>query len=240
MSHQPNFNRLPRLYRWMELVSFGPWLWWCRCAFLGDLLTCRRAVVLGDGDRRFTARLLKANPAVQIDAIDASPAMLQSLVRRAGPHAGRIRTQVADARGWRPEGRPAKSPENLPYDLVVTHFFLDCLTTEEVCSLAATLRAAVSPSARWVVSEFALPEGWFGRLVAGPLVWGLYCAFGWLTGLEVRRLPDHATALRQAGFSLETRRAWLGGLLISELWSANRSNSAPGHHQPRLNSHLKC
>jgi hypothetical protein len=80
---------------------------------------------------------------------------------------------VADARGWRPEGRPAKSPENLPYDLVVTHFSLDCLTTEEVRSLAATLRAAVSPSARWVVSEFALPEGWFGRLVAGPLVWGL-------------------------------------------------------------------
>jgi hypothetical protein len=114
MSHQPNFNRLPRLYRWMELVSFGPWLRWCRCAFLGDLLTCRRAVVLGDGDRRFTAWLLKANPAVQIDAIDASSAMLQSLVRRAGPHAGRIRTQVADARGWRPEGRPAKSPENLP------------------------------------------------------------------------------------------------------------------------------
>jgi hypothetical protein len=30
-------------------------------------------------------------------------------------------------------------------------------------------------------------------------------------------LPDHATALRQAGFSLEMRRAWLGGFLISEL-----------------------
>ena len=95
-------------------------------------------------------------------------------------------------------------------------------------SLAAKLRCAVSSSAYWVVSEFAVPEGWFGRLVAAPMILGLYCAFGWLTGLEVRRLPDHDRALRQSGFTLEKRRTWLGGLLISQLWSARFSAQAPG------------
>jgi SAM-dependent methyltransferase len=225
-SGAPNFDRLAGIYGLMERASFGPWLGRCRCAFLDDLAACRRALVLGDGDGRFTARLLEANAVVQIDAIDASPAMLRALLRRAGPHAGRVHAEVADARLWQPETAQSEAGrgQNPPYDLVVTHFFLDCLTTAEAHSLAAALRPALAPSARWVVSEFAVPEGWFGLLVARPVVWGLYCAFGWLTGLKVRRLPDHAGALGACGFTLEMRRSWLWGLLISEVWRANRSD----------------
>ena len=64
-----------------------------------------------------------------------------------------------------------------------------------------------------------MPEGCFGRLVARPIVGALYWAFGWLTGLTVRTLPDHAAALRRSGFALVQRRLWLHGLLVSELWS---------------------
>jgi hypothetical protein len=157
--------------------------------------------------------------------------MLKALIRRAGQNRSRVRAQMADARYWLPKSQPDQSLEDPSYDLVVTHFFLDCLTTEEVMTLAAELHRAVSSSAYWVVSEFAVPEGWFGRLVAAPMILGLYCTFGLLTGLEVRRLPDHDRALRQAGYTLEKRRAWLGGLLISQLWSARFSAQAPG--QPK-------
>jgi hypothetical protein len=72
-----------------------------------------------------------------------------------------------------------------------------------------------------VVSDFAVPPGWLGRFIARPLVASLYFSFGLLTGLEVRTLPDHASALGHAGFILLERRTRLGGLLIAELWSAN-------------------
>ncbi|MGB6690219.1 MAG: class I SAM-dependent methyltransferase [Terracidiphilus sp.] len=196
----------------MEWASFGPWLQWCRCGWLDRLTGCRRALVMGDGDGRFTARLLRANPFVTVDAVDASSTMLKALVRRAGPHTARLQTRVVDARLWQPSG-PS-------YDLVVTHFFLDCLITEEVRSLAETVRSAVEDGALWAVSEFGIPPNRFGRLVARPLVAALYRAFGWLTGLRIRRLPDHASALRNAGFRLTKRRTWLAGLLTSELWSA--------------------
>lgn len=226
MSQLPDFNRLARLYRWMEYFSFGPWLMRCRCAFLQPMLTARRALIMGDGDGRFTARLLGANSSVRVDVIDASSAMLQALVLRAIPHTDRLNTHLADARVWKPDDPHAHSFENQPFDLVVTHFFLDCLTTEEIAALASTLRPAIAPSAQWVVSEFAISEGWYGRWVARPLIWGLYRAFGWLTGLELRRLPEHHAGLRLAGFSLQRQRAWLGGLLVSELWSASRADSA--------------
>jgi hypothetical protein len=210
-----NFNGLAALYRWMEYATFGPWLMQCRCAFLSKLVSKQHALVLGDGDGRFTSRLLRANETLRIKAVDASAAMLHSLIRRAGANADRVSAHCTDARCWQ--------SGSLPYDLIVTHFFLDCLTTSEVRNLADALRGSVAPAALWLISEFAVPENWFGRWIARPIVAMLYRVFGVLTGLAVRRLPDYATALRKAGFALAQRRTWLGGLLVSELWLLTNS-----------------
>jgi Methyltransferase domain len=207
----PDFNRLSGAYRWMEWLSFGPLLDRCRCSFLDEMKTVSRALALGDGDGRFTAKLLRVNPEVRVNAVDASPAMLQALMRRAGADRGRVRAIEADIRDWKPESADS-------YDLVVSLFFLDCLTTEEVEALARSVKLSLTEPARWVVSDFAVPESWAGR-VAGRLVVGfLYRAFGVLTGLRVGRLPDHAAALKRAGFVLERREEMLFGLLFSEVW----------------------
>jgi ubiquinone/menaquinone biosynthesis C-methylase UbiE len=197
----------------MEWLSFGPSLWRCRRAFLSDLMLSRRALILGDGDGRFTARLLKENSSVHADAVDASSAMLSQLIRRCGSNADRVQPNLADARAFI---LPSRN-----YDLIVTHFFLDCLTSNEVASLATRLRAHVRPGAAWLVSEFAIPQSWFGRVFARPLVAILYLAFGILTGLKVRHLPNHRKAFAQAGFTLRKHRRWLCGLLVSELWIAS-------------------
>src|SRR5665213_1652970 len=175
-TNRPDFDGLAWVYRWMEWLSFGPWLGWCRNAFLREMGTARRALIIGDGDGRFTARLLKTNLEVRIDAVDMSPAMLQALLRRVGKNADRVREHCADVRVWEPaQGGDGQKPL---YDLVATHFFLDCLSTEEVRELALKLRPFVAAEARWVVSEFAIPQGWFGRLIALPLITALYGAFG--------------------------------------------------------------
>ena len=170
-------------------------------------------LVLGDGDGRFTARLLRENSSVQVEALDTSLAMLNALLRRAGENASRVRARVADARDMFPMADRGRG-----YDLVVTHFFLDCLTTAEVETLAARVGPLLADDATWVVAEFAIPAGWFGRLVAAPVVGFLYRAFGWMTGLRIRKLPDYASALERAGFRLVRRRRWLWGLLVSESW----------------------
>jgi ubiquinone/menaquinone biosynthesis C-methylase UbiE len=209
----PDFDCIARIYRWMEWFSFGPWLSRCRRTYLTRMAARESALVLGDGDGRFTAALLAANARIEIDAVDASGTMLQALARRARPHGDRVRTYMADARRWGPRGRR--------YDLVVTHFFLDCLSTDEIRELAAAVRPNLSRGAMWVVSEFAIPESRLGRLLWRPLVCGLYLAFGLLTGLSVRRLPDHRSALLDSGFTLTETRSLLRGLLVSELWIAS-------------------
>lgn len=212
----PNFNRLAHLYRWMEIFTFGPWLQRCRCAWLGRFAQSRRALVLGDGDGRFTAQLLRANPIVCVDAVDASESMLEALLQRAHPHSERVTAHRADIRRF----TPSHGDRGPAYDLIVTHFFLDCLTEDEVQSLAVRVRHAAADGALWAVSEFAVPANRFGRFIARPIVGALYLAFGWLTGLRVRRLPHYAQALSRAGFALSARRSSLAGLLVAELWQA--------------------
>lgn len=208
----PHFDHLARAYRWMEWLSFGPWLWWCRAAFLSQMARSRRALTFGDGDGRFTARLLAANPQIHVEAVDASPGMLARLKQNAGSHAQRVHTVVADARSWKPDAGES-------FDLVYTHFFLDCLTDEEAGQLARQVSAVLTPDGAWIVSEFAIPRGGLGRILGRPLVAFLYRAFGLLTGLAVRRLPDHRAALTAAGLKQEARREWLLGVLVSELWT---------------------
>ncbi|MGC2504632.1 MAG: class I SAM-dependent methyltransferase, partial [Silvibacterium sp.] len=115
------FDRIARPYRWLEYLSFGPMLERVRFSRIPQLAGTRRALVLGDGDGRFLARLLASNPSLQAEVVDQSPAMLRLLEHRAtAAGAGhRVHIHQSDARAFQPTG---------PYDLVITHFFLDCFT----------------------------------------------------------------------------------------------------------------
>jgi SAM-dependent methyltransferase len=206
----PNFDLVASAYRWMEYLSLGNLLERTRFRPLeaGSLDDSRSALVLGDGDGRFTARLLRRNPGVRVTAVDASAGMLRLLRRRCAPFADRLSVRRCDARAFLPESR---------LDLVVTHFFLDCLGDREVHELVERVAPSLEPGARWVVSEFAVPEGWL-KWPAGAFVRGLYLAFRLLTGLTVSRLPDYASALEASGFRRSETGKLLGGVLVSEVW----------------------
>lgn len=210
MNQAANFDKLARVYRWMEYLSLGPLLMRCRKQFLPQMLLARHALILGDGDGRFTASLLRANPSIRVDAVDASPAMLRALLRASAENASRVKTHCADLRNWQ--------PQNASYDLVVTHFLLDCFSTEEVTQVITRLLPLLQSGSIWIVSDFALPQRGLQRALANLLIGFLYRVFGLLTGLQIRQLPDYATPLKASGFQLTMAQTRLFGILRSELW----------------------
>jgi SAM-dependent methyltransferase len=223
---KPNFDFIARPYRWLEYLTFGRALERCRLYFLPHLATRTRALVLGDGDGRFLSRLLTANPLLTVDAVDTSAAMLTLLTRRCEASASRIITHQADALesvqkivcSNMHDGQPA-------CDLVVTHFFLDCLTQSEVDSLAAAIAPHLAPDALWLLSDFRIPSGPM-HLPARILVRALYLAFRIVTGIRADQLPDHAASLTRAGCTRIACQEFLLGLLTTELWSI-QANSQP-------------
>jgi SAM-dependent methyltransferase len=220
-----NFNPVARPYRWMEYLTFGHSLERCRTYFLPQLADHHSALVLGDGDGRFLARLLAANLSLYADVVDTSPAMLQLLTCRAhaaSPGASaRLRTHQVSALNFEPDRVP-----DTKYDLIVTHFFLDCLAQSEVDALAQRVVRHTAPNAVWLISDFRIPAGamhWPAR----ALVRALYLSFRILTGLRTSTLPDHAAALTAAGFTLAAQHHFLAGLLTSEIWEYTPAMQLP-------------
>ncbi len=218
----PNFDPLAKIYCWMEYLSFGPMLERCRFRFLRECAGARHALILGDGDGRFTAQLLRVNPYIRIDAIDASAGMLAELRRRARQKIKdsdqRLRTIHADLRSFA-ASRIAYDLDR--YDLVVSHFFLDCLMQEEVEALVRQTIVNLTPNACWLISEFSIPEHGWRRVPASALIRSLYFAFDKMTHLHVRKIPDYAKALTTHGFHARTQARSMGGLLAAEIWDRN-------------------
>lgn len=218
MSNPANFDRIARPYRALEYLTVGRKLEQTRLHFLPQIGTARNALVLGDGDGRFLASFLAANPTVKATAVDGSAAMLELLRRRCSRYASRLETVQADALAFSPA-------TGLPYDLVVSHFFLDCFTEEQLDQLIARITPVLRPGSRWLISDFRIPPGRV-HLPAYVFVRSLYLAFRVLTGLHVTRLPDHAGCLSAAGFQCIGRQMFLSGILTTELWELK---SPSGH-----------
>jgi len=186
-----NADHLAPFYEFLEHISFGRSL-----------------------DGRFLVSLLSANPAVEVDYLDLSQKMAdlaESRVARLDRQSRkRVRFFVADIRqfGPRPDG----------YDLIATHFFLDCFSDAQLSAIVPRIAAWTTPSVLWLLSEFREARESHRRLWTHSIIRSLYAAFRLTTGLQVQHLPDYSAAIARAGFSLRDQQISLAGLLSSSLW----------------------
>jgi len=202
-----NCDRIAAFYRWLEYAVFGRALERRRAAFLAEVAGARRVLALGDGDGRALAALVAAAPSARVDYVDSSAKMLELARARAGTD--RVHYRQADARALQFNETLGESG----YDLIVTHFFLDCFDDAELRALVEKTARAAAPAAYWVVSEFR-PATVYARL----LIAVMYAFFRRATGLKTRRLADHHPHFLHHGFRLErVERTW-SGMLASELW----------------------
>ena len=209
MSTQPNFNRVARIYRWAEYLTLGPILQRTRTHFLPQLTGCRKALLFGDGDGRFLTRLLRQNRDIHATAVDVSTTMLHLLRERCAGAGSRLQTLQTSA---------LEAPIAPGTDLIVTHFFLDCLTQTEVDTLAQKVSKNTDPGTLWLVSDFQIPPHAFIGSVAKLYIRSLYLAFRILTGLRVKSLPNPQAALGQAHFACIAHHKTLFGLIYTEIW----------------------
>jgi ubiquinone/menaquinone biosynthesis C-methylase UbiE len=211
---QMDCDGIAPFYETLERLAFGGVLERSRFAFLDEVRTAERAILCGDGDGRFLAALLEVNPRVQVDFVDLSERMVELARRRVakvGADFGeRVRFFAKDIREF--------SPRKGGYDLIATHFVLDCFGQAEIREVVAVLAGCAAPGAQWLVSEFCEAETAMRALWTRAVIRGLYAAFRWSTGLQVTRLPNFAAAMAEEGFLLSREVKRAAGLLQSSLW----------------------
>jgi SAM-dependent methyltransferase len=212
MTPLPDFNRLAAAYRALEFAAFGRSLERARFACLDALAGSTSILVLGEGDGRCLARLVRLAPGARVHCVDASAAMLAAARARLGALAAspRLRFTQADVR------TVAFTPGE--YDAVVTLFFLDCFPAPELAQLVPRVADALRPGGWWLYADFAEPRGRLARWRARVWLAVLYAFFRWQTGLRVRRLPPAEMLLERSGLVPRRWREFQGGLLHTVLF----------------------
>ena len=230
-SHSPtnganmSFDLLAPHYRWMEAVLAGSKLQRCRTAFIDEVQDARHALIVGEGNGRFLSALLRANPSVRVLCVDGSARMLERARQRLGHQELGIRDVTfvqADMTNW--------SPPCAGFDLIVTHFFLDCFRPEQLDAIVARITRTAAPHARWLIADFCEPACGLARWRARFMLALMYWFFRVTTGLPARRLTPPDLFLERHGFHLQTRRHAEWGFLHTDIWLYNRTvEVAPDH-----------
>jgi ubiquinone/menaquinone biosynthesis C-methylase UbiE len=205
------FDRLGRVYAWMERCFAGPFMQRCRTAHLQALRGASPILMLGEGPGRFLQTTLKAHPDAQILCVDGSASMLDQARNVAAQlHAtSRVTFEQHDLLHWTP------SPES--FAALTTHFFLDCFTESQLQELIPRLAGSLKTGGLWIVSDFHIPRGVM-QFPARVLLGMLYAFFRRTTGIAANRLVDPEPYLRKSGLVPESSKPILGGILVSALW----------------------
>ena len=203
-----NFDRVAASYRWLEKIVFGNQLQQARLAFVREIGRPRRVLIVGEGDGRFLAELLRVNPGVQVDCIESSARMIE-MARRA-VRGTEVRFILADV-------RTVPLRDNC-YDLIVTHFLLDCFSEKTLAPLLRQLAEAATAEARWLIADFCYPPRGCQRLRAQLLIAVMYFFFRAATGIEASRLIDYRPFLRARGFECTQEMVLPNEMIRSELW----------------------
>jgi ubiquinone/menaquinone biosynthesis C-methylase UbiE len=209
-----SFDAVAPWYRTLEWIAFGDALQRCRVACLGEITAPRRALVVGEGNGRFLCELLRLHPGVEVDCVDASQRMLDLARKRVDRELPgqmeRIRFFHQDIMSW-------AAPEN-QYDLVVTHFFLDCFSEPALTGIVKKLARAATDDASWLLADFHVPPNGKARLRARGWLAAMYLFFRVIARIEASELIDPTPSVRAEGLALARQYLFRNGILKSEMW----------------------
>ena len=207
-----NFDRVAPYYRWLEVLVFGRQLQTARIAFVRQIASPQRVLIVGEGDGRFLAEFVRAHPGVAVDCVETSARMIGLAQARLGQDQVRfIREDV------RSVTLPAAH-----YDLIVTHFVLDCFSAPALGEVVARLAHAATPEANWLLADFAQPAAGWKRWHARFWLWLMYGFFRLTSRIETGRLIDPSSFLCEAGFTRRSERPFRFGMIKSDWWSRRR------------------
>ena len=199
-AHQAaNYSLLASSYSFWEYLLLGRQLQRCSQTNIGEFASASKALLLGDGNGRFSTHLLTQFPEIQITSIDSSSSML----KQAKKWRGNARTKEDRIHNIQ-QNILECSVNHASFDVVVAQFFFDGFEQAQLELIAEKISGGLKPNGKLLVSEFHIPtDTRIGNWRARVTLRLLYSIFGLLTGLKPRRLADYQTVLSNSGFKME-------------------------------------
>ena len=197
-----NFDRVAPFYDGLSRLIFGNTLEQAQLAYVHNLKPKSRLLVLGGGTGWILERLLEAQPDLQIDYVEASKKMIdRSRGRSFMGNVNFIHGTQIDVPG-------------VEYDAIITHFFLDVFSPEELVKAIKQLEGLLKQGGIWLCADFSKTS----RLYHQFLLWLMHRFFKIMSRLQASQLQDFQMLLTKEGLQLDGISHWKKGLIFSSCY----------------------
>ncbi|MAI32008.1 MAG: hypothetical protein CBE00_04815 [Planctomycetaceae bacterium TMED240] len=206
------YDQLACRYHLIETLMFGSRLKEARTALLSSIPACRSALILGDGDGRLLEALLTTQPECQITSIDQSQKMLEIQQQRLSNHPRRNNVR------WIQQDARRLEQFDHQFDLLVSAFFLDCFTRQEIEMNLQKWLNSLRPDGYFYFVDFQEPKTGWKRLRGKLYLAAMHSFFRCYTNLPNRKLVDLNGALDQCPLELVTSENVSHDLISARLY----------------------
>jgi tRNA (cmo5U34)-methyltransferase len=218
------FNRLAPLYDRIASIVFRGAILTAQRAVIKHLHQVDHALFIGGGSGDLLAEALRRHPQLSFTYLEASSAMIERAKLRLTPDESTRVEWVHATHEWlydtsyfergseediervQNEVEVEDSRTGRERRAIITCFFLDVLTEEEVERLIDFVTPHVS---RWLFVDFCPSDSWWSR----ALLRFMYLCFRLTTGLVNQSLPDSPTLLMKRGWVGVERASFCGEMI---------------------------
>ena len=170
--------------------------------FLHQIPAGAEVLILGGGTGWLLEKISEQNKSCKILYVDLSAEM----IRRA-----RSRKTLDEVQFI--QGTAQDIPKTLTFDVIITNFYLDLFSDQNLNSNLRHIQTRCKPQTLWFVSEFVETKRWHTWLLKL-----MYLFFKVACGIEGSGLPRWREALQAMGWRTRDQRFLFGGFINTSFW----------------------
>ncbi len=199
-----NFDFVAPVYDRLARIVFGNRLRKIQTKWLHLIPKNGKVLIMGGGTGWILAEVVKHQPKVKIDYIEASAKMIALSAKR------HIKMDCVNLI----HGSENDIPENQVYDVIITNFFLDVFEETHLKLILKKMNLVLSPCGILICSDFQDTQ----KARHQFLLWLMHRFFGLASGMESKTLKDIPEHILQHGFKKKEEAITYNGLLFSNVY----------------------
>lgn len=200
-----DFDSIAPYYDSLVNLLFGGLLGRAERRFLSDIRAGDHLLILGGGTGRILYALSALDIPLNVTYLDSSAEMIRQAKRIPLPQ--RITVQFDCT-------RVEEITPSFKTDHILSFYFLDCFTDQQLETLIPILAALLKSHGSWLFTDFIKPHRGWHRL----LIWLMYRFFRLVSNLESHRIPDYQRHFDRSGLMVDQCESFAGGLISSGIY----------------------
>ena len=218
MKEQPQngFDSIAAVYDLLARMVFGKSIVQAQTAFLDQVESRDKVLILGGGTGWLLKELLIVQPDCEVWYIESSSKMLEMAKRKCGNH-----SSVHFILGTH------QSIPLITFDVVILNFFLDLFSPEALDELIERLKIASKVDGTWLVADFEDEGKWWQRILLNVMI----VFFRITCGIDINGLPPWRSALASCGLRETAHLSFFRGFIRAcsfKIESGKENDGVPG------------